>query len=75
MAAPKWIGRKWRIIGSILVAGKRVKMIRKTVTIASETALDEAEKQMRDHMSKVAFDIFSQQDLKELTIEVETEIE
>jgi hypothetical protein len=69
------VGKEWRITGSVLKAGKRVKLLEKTLSITSEQGLDDAEREMRGALYEEACKMFKKSDFADVTLEVKNEIE
>lgn len=74
MSGRKNVGRPWIIEGSVFKAGKRVRHIKKSVTISSEEELEKAEAELRKHLYEKASEKYGQ-DVQDLRIEVTSNIE
>lgn len=73
--ADQHLGRPWVIEGSIWKAGKRVRHVKKTVTIGSEEELEKAEKEVRDSLYDQATRAYDRTGMSDIKIEVDSEVE
>ncbi len=74
MSGRKNVGRPWIVEGSVYKGSKRVKHIKKTVTISSEEELEAAEKELRDRLYERAIRQYGDK-IQDLHIEVTSNIE
>lgn len=72
--ASRRTGRKWRIVGSVLKAGKRVKRMTKIVVADSEAKIEKAEKSVRNSLGEQVTKLYKGKELKDVRIEVESDI-
>lgn len=75
MASRKRVSKAWTIRGAIKKAGKIVKQVERIVAIHSEGDLDTAEKDLRAELFEMAAKTLKKSDLKDVTIEIESEFD
>lgn len=68
------MGKAWTVRGAIKKSGKIIKEVERVVAISSEEDLDTAEKSLREDLFEVATKLFKKTELKDVTIEVESEV-
>ena len=74
MSGRKRVGRPWVVTGSVWRHGKRVRHVKKTVTISSEEELEKHEHELRDKLYEQCVKTYG--DIKgEVRIEVSSEVE
>lgn len=73
--ADQHLGKPWVVEGSLWKCGKRVRHIKKTVTIGSEEELEKAEKEIRDNLYEQATKAYDKTGMTDVKIEVQSEVE
>ena len=74
MVLEKKHGRSWKLLGFIKKAGRTIRGVEKSVDASSEEEIESAERAIRSALYEKALKLF-RGDMKDVTIEVETEIE
>lgn len=73
--AGQHLGKPWLITGSVWKHGRRVRHVKKTVTIGCEQELEAAEKELRDSLYEQTTKTYAASDMSDVKIEVESEVE
>ncbi len=67
-------GRKWRIVGSVWKAGKRIRRVTKTVIADSEAKIEQTEKKLKRDLVDQITAAYKGKELRNVKIEVESDI-
>jgi hypothetical protein len=73
--AQKRVGRTWLLRGEIQKGKLIIKTVDKVVEASSEEELESAERELRSALAEEAFQNFKKGDLKDIKIEVRSEID